>query len=734
MVLQMLCCLGLASVASAECMDPSMYSQLNRTAHTKLAFLESKLARWKLPLDNADNAQQMYDFQAFTHSLLHAAVRCNETSWLARLADLMVGFIGYVQPYSTTTFDPNGTTITDSAHTWVDSDGKQLGSLYVAQFVAETAVLIHHGATLTPAQRRGVGTNLTVLVEELAPVIFRDQVLRLIMGDAIWSNHGYGCDGGESLVFGTDMTVGLWLRTTDMRADRIAVVKEGTQWQLGVSDGHLSARFVTDATPPFDVVGTTPASFVAHGNWTYVAASFRAGTGASLFVDGVLVEGPLAINGTSLSQEGTGRVQLGGYSYLPEGSCCFLNGTLDEVRTWPTALSASDVLREYESSALGVRSTGAVPNNEWLLDRSGANIRGAQVLSHVPGPNSAQWCDDGVVGTALAFDGVSQFAATPKFTPSMDHATFIRMKLVRDARNSAVEGESFCNAVLDKDLWVIAACSDMLAALHANSSLFPITGDELARSRQYLADALALVQSRLTPTELRDAAGYPVEGVDFDRGMWVGETNDNGYAGYEGAAFPVPANKSTVSTISWDVEHADRFVHVFDSLFRNAPLNLTQQAVSSSFPTRLDMARLANQYLYCVFNGNLRRPLFRNYWGGVNGWYRVGYHHDGFGYQPYDLSFVGFDNGFNFWAEFSEGVGKLRDGLKAFFLANDTQSRAFRGEHYGTYWWNYTRTNRSGDGSGAGIQPDNLDDNWHVLYFYPQFAEWPGPSDDTLSN
>lgn len=43
------------------------------------------------------------------------------------------------------------------------------------------------------------------------------------------------------------------------------------------------------------------------------------------------------------------------------------------------------------------------------------------------------------------------------------------------------------------------------------------------------------------------------------------------------------------------------------------------------FPTQADLDAIANQYVFHVFQGDYKRPLFNNFFSGGDGWYRVNY-------------------------------------------------------------------------------------------------------------
>src|SRR5262249_61751338 len=84
-------------------------------------------------------------------------------------------------------------------------------------------------------------------------------------------------------------------------------------------------------------------------------------------------------------------------------------------------------------------------------------------------------------------------------------------------------------------------------------------------------------------------------------------------------AFPTPAQKARAQGVSWDISHFSLIPMFLWSLFNN------QQATGVSFPQQSDIDAIGNQYVFRVFEGDLKRPLFRNFFDGSDGWYRVNY-------------------------------------------------------------------------------------------------------------
>jgi hypothetical protein len=215
---------------------------------------------------------------------------------------------------------------------------------------------------------------------------------------------------------------------------------------------------------------------------------------------------------------------------------------------------------------------------------------------------------------------------------------------------------SYLESVTDTDLWIIAGVVEMLAANDKDSTTVPIDSTTKANLLSYIDLATDLIASRMSDSSLTKFDGTTaVTGVNFDLGIWD-EQITYAYTGYDGATNPSGLPENRAENVGWDISHARRFVHVFNTLYNN--LSITNQ----TFPSITTMHKLANQLLYGAFNKDLNEPLTSNFMDGCNGWYRVGY--GGFpGYAPYDMSDAIFLGGYMFWSEFNADMLLLRDAF-----------------------------------------------------------------------
>jgi PKD repeat protein len=210
------------------------------------------------------------------------------------------------------------------------------------------------------------------------------------------------------------------------------------------------------------------------------------------------------------------------------------------------------------------------------------------------------------------------------------------------------------DAINDRELWLAAGMVELLAA-NTNDPTIKISDQQRVSLLEYVRTMNRLVQSRVTQTSLNDFNGTPVKGVIIDYG--VSETFPSyRYACYTGTTFPTPAQECTTKT-GWDINHGKRFVQVFETLHHN------RKITGDSFPDEAFMKSLANELVYGSSNRDIEKPLFTNYIGGKNGWYRVGFHGSTFGYPPYGLTSYVPEGGYGYWAEYNSDVGVLMNSL-----------------------------------------------------------------------
>jgi hypothetical protein len=187
---------------------------------------------------------------------------------------------------------------------------------------------------------------------------------------------------------------------------------------------------------------------------------------------------------------------------------------------------------------------------------------------------------------------------------------------------------TYQHAMLDRDLWLIASAAEMLGANANDPTLVPLSPGEAGRLREIVQVGAELFQTKRTLyRDTRDFQGKVVESASY----FNGEFDDHpemAYARNGGRSFPAGAQKQPGQQTSWDISHFYRVPVFLRALYDN------RKATNVGFPQAHDLELVINQYMYKVFHGDFNRPLFRNFFDGHDGWYRVGYHGPDFGYPP----------------------------------------------------------------------------------------------------
>ena len=223
---------------------------------------------------------------------------------------------------------------------------------------------------------------------------------------------------------------------------------------------------------------------------------------------------------------------------------------------------------------------------------------------------------------------------------------------------------SYCNALLDKDLWIITGVIELLEANTKNPVLVPVDPVLKAKLVSYLQLGARVVRSRISEHQVKNFLGQTVTAQNLDLGAFD-EHPDMKYTGYTTPEFPGwtdAANKAAAKppigsvNIGSDLSHARRWVHQFESML----------AVSAKygleFPSREDLEKQANQFAYVVFNGNFEAPQFKNFMNGTNGWYRVNYsNRPGYGYAPFAMTAHALPSGYAFWAKYNPDIKRILD-------------------------------------------------------------------------
>lgn len=220
----------------------------------------------------------------------------------------------------------------------------------------------------------------------------------------------------------------------------------------------------------------------------------------------------------------------------------------------------------------------------------------------------------------------------------------------------------YCNVVTDTDLWILVGALELTVAHRRDPALVPLTPELLAMLESHARDGAELIQRRLTTHVLEDGQGVEVSGRQFESGSFD-EHPDLRYAGDTDPSYPgisvaggAPARPPTPAVgVGWDLSHARRLVHVFDSYRRFA-----RDVGVDDFDGDAIVAGLARQLVFGASNGDCSDPKFTNFFDGTNGWYRVNYSgRVGFGYAPYAMTDSVVGSGYGLWGELCPELGEL---------------------------------------------------------------------------
>ncbi len=283
-----------------------------------------------------------------------------------------------------------------------------------------------------------------------------------------------------------------------------------------------------------------------------------------------------------------------------------------------------------------------------------------------------------------------------------------RLRRLTGARPEDVADGSTKLLFTDRDLWMIAIHAELAGILQkAGNAGVPVerlTGKDELRMRTHMKALLKLFDSRISLSRVPNGKASMTM-ADLDRGYWR-FYEDNRYAAYEGITGPVscipsqekngqsttevrrpPETVEVRKDTGWDISHARRLVHVLDAMERN------RDAIRQSFPDYAahlpspDLASaFANTLVKTVWNGDTDKPLFKNYWSGANGWYRVAYKGtDGRcreGYAPYGMSDAFVTGGYVTWARHDPIIDRLGRRVYELTGASDANGAAFLNKHY----------------------------------------------------
>ncbi len=152
------------------------------------------------------------------------------------------------------------------------------------------------------------------------------------------------------------LSFSFWVKpTTVSTAQGIFGMREAVQhdgyWSAIGSDGSLAISYGdgTACDPAGRRTKVTAASALVANQWQHVVGIIRGATDMTIYINGVDVGGTYSGTGGTISYVFTSILRLGSHGGSSGCGAAYLNGSLDEVRFFNTALSAAQVQSLYNA-------------------------------------------------------------------------------------------------------------------------------------------------------------------------------------------------------------------------------------------------------------------------------------------------------------------------------------------------------------------------------------------------
>ncbi len=212
----------------------------------------------------------------------------------------------------------------------------------------------------------------------------------------------------------TSFTVTGWFQTSLSSGSGYLVCKRdqftdfgGWFVRVNGATGTITARIVNSANT-VAAERTTTTTTLNNGTWRHFAVVFTTNTttlasnDVALYIDGALDQGSRTDSGAGAYQTNNRALLFGALSDLTAG---FHSGSLDDIRLYPTALSAENVARIASSRNKYDRVTLAV-TGYWPLDDCAEGVSGDGVTFHDRGGSATNGTGvDGANNTGLTCHG-----------------------------------------------------------------------------------------------------------------------------------------------------------------------------------------------------------------------------------------------------------------------------------------------------------------------------------------
>ncbi len=190
---------------------------------------------------------------------------------------------------------------------------------------------------------------------------------------------------------------------------------------------------------------------------------------------------------------------------------------------------------------------------------------------------------------------------------------------------------SYCDAVLEIELWTGAGATELLSGNTKNPSMVPLSSNQISIFSQYSKDVMKLFESRIS--------SGAQSSIQFDLGAWDDHPD-----------YPSENWKDKGVQTVWDFSHARRFVQFSESMYGNTAISkpsLNGDAVITGF---------SNALMNLMYNDNSDDPAFTNFMNGINTQY-LAY------YPPFKLSKSYYEGGYGFWSRYNSEINQLNEIL-----------------------------------------------------------------------
>ncbi|SFV68261.1 hypothetical protein MNB_SV-14-515 [hydrothermal vent metagenome] len=252
-------------------------------------------------------------------------------------------------------------------------------------------------------------------------------------------------------------------------------------------------------------------------------------------------------------------------------------------------------------------------------------------------------------------------------------------KMITELDNNSYHGASYCNVIADPSLLTIAGLGYYLAGEKNQEKSTNKTIEEL---NSFFIKSIKILSKKFKKSTIKDLNNRPIDILTFQEGAWYGHPNYE-YSDYNGLSFPKEKDKKSSYFIGRDVSHGSRLLYLLEMLVA------TKDKFNIEFPTSNDMEMFTNSFYYRVFNQDLKRPLFKNYLNGSNGWFRVNYDsRKGYGYAPYQIGSLGaLLGGYPRLAKYNNELEKVFITLFKKFNSIKKEDREFINKFYAKSIW-----------------------------------------------